>query len=63
VGLRVDPLHATGELTAGYGAHPVQAGPRPAARDRLLPTLGPWTGPRSGDATELGRGQEPVDIP
>jgi 2,4-dienoyl-CoA reductase-like NADH-dependent reductase (Old Yellow Enzyme family) len=38
-------LHATRELTAGYGAYPVQAGPRLAARDRLLTRLGPWTGP------------------
>ncbi len=38
-------LHAARELTAGYGAYPVQAGPRLAARDRLLTRLGPWTGP------------------
>jgi 2,4-dienoyl-CoA reductase-like NADH-dependent reductase (Old Yellow Enzyme family) len=38
-------LHAARELTAGYDVYPVQAGPRLAARDRLLGALGPWTGP------------------
>ena len=38
-------VHAARELTAGYDAYPVQAGPRLASRDRLLTTLGPWTGP------------------
>ena len=39
-------LHAARELTKGsYDAYPVQAGPRLAARDRLLDRLGPWTGP------------------
>ncbi|WP_232807093.1 NADH:flavin oxidoreductase/NADH oxidase [Geodermatophilus chilensis] len=38
-------LHVARELTAGYDAYPVQAGPRLAARDRLLTQLGPWTGP------------------
>jgi 2,4-dienoyl-CoA reductase-like NADH-dependent reductase (Old Yellow Enzyme family) len=38
-------VHAARELTAGYDTYPVQAGPRLASRDRLLGTLGPWTGP------------------
>jgi 2,4-dienoyl-CoA reductase-like NADH-dependent reductase (Old Yellow Enzyme family) len=39
-------LHAARELTGGsYETYPVQAGPRLAARDRLLHRLGPWTGP------------------
>jgi 2,4-dienoyl-CoA reductase-like NADH-dependent reductase (Old Yellow Enzyme family) len=39
-------LHAARELTRGsYDAYPVQAGPRLAARDRLLSRIGPWTGP------------------
>jgi 2,4-dienoyl-CoA reductase-like NADH-dependent reductase (Old Yellow Enzyme family) len=39
-------LHAARELTDGsYDTYPVQAGPRLAARDRLLHRLGPWTGP------------------
>src|SRR3712207_5633754 len=38
-------VHAARELTADYGVYPVQAGPRLASRDRLLGTLGPWTGP------------------
>ncbi|MDK3255388.1 hypothetical protein [Blastococcus capsensis] len=38
-------VHAVRELTAGYDAYPVQAGPRLASRDRLLDGLGPWTGP------------------
>ena len=38
-------VHAARRLTAGYDAYPVQAGPRLAARDRLLTRLGPWTGP------------------
>jgi 2,4-dienoyl-CoA reductase-like NADH-dependent reductase (Old Yellow Enzyme family) len=38
-------VHAFRELTAGYDVYPVQAGPRLASRDRLLGTLGPWTGP------------------
>jgi 2,4-dienoyl-CoA reductase-like NADH-dependent reductase (Old Yellow Enzyme family) len=38
-------VHAARELTAGYDVYPVQAGPRLASRDRLLGTLGPWTGP------------------
>ncbi len=44
-------LHAARELTAGYGAYPVQAGPRLAARDRLLTRLGPWTGPHPVQVT------------
>jgi len=39
-------VHAARELTGGsYDTYPVQAGPRLAARDRLLHRLGPWTGP------------------
>ena len=38
-------VHAARELTGGYDAYPVQAGPRLAARDRLMGRLGPWTGP------------------
>jgi 2,4-dienoyl-CoA reductase-like NADH-dependent reductase (Old Yellow Enzyme family) len=39
-------VHAARELTGGsYDTYPVQAGPRLAARDRLLGRLGPWTGP------------------
>ncbi|CCH90643.1 NADPH dehydrogenase [Modestobacter italicus] len=39
-------LHAARALTGGsYDTYPVQAGPRLAARDRLLHRLGPWTGP------------------
>jgi 2,4-dienoyl-CoA reductase-like NADH-dependent reductase (Old Yellow Enzyme family) len=38
-------VHAYRELTDGYDAYPVQAGPRLASRERLLDTLGPWTGP------------------
>ena len=38
-------VHAFRELTDGYDVYPVQAGPRLASRDRLLGTLGPWTGP------------------
>jgi 2,4-dienoyl-CoA reductase-like NADH-dependent reductase (Old Yellow Enzyme family) len=39
-------LHAARELTRGsYDTYPVQAGPRLAARDRMLDRLGPWTGP------------------
>jgi 2,4-dienoyl-CoA reductase-like NADH-dependent reductase (Old Yellow Enzyme family) len=39
-------VHAARELTGGsYETYPVQAGPRLAARDRLLHRLGPWTGP------------------
>ena len=38
-------VHAFRELTAGYDVYPVQAGPRLASRERLLGTLGPWTGP------------------
>jgi 2,4-dienoyl-CoA reductase-like NADH-dependent reductase (Old Yellow Enzyme family) len=38
-------VHAARELTAGYDVYPVQAGPRLASRDRLLGSLGPWTGP------------------
>ncbi|MEU2350443.1 NADH:flavin oxidoreductase/NADH oxidase [Modestobacter sp. NPDC049651] len=39
-------LHAARTLTKGsYETYPVQAGPRLAARDRLLERLGPWTGP------------------
>jgi 2,4-dienoyl-CoA reductase-like NADH-dependent reductase (Old Yellow Enzyme family) len=37
--------HAARVLTEGYDVYPVQAGPRLAARDQLLGTLGPWTGP------------------
>jgi 2,4-dienoyl-CoA reductase-like NADH-dependent reductase (Old Yellow Enzyme family) len=36
---------AARELTGSHDGYPVQAGPRLAARDRLLGTLGPWTGP------------------
>jgi 2,4-dienoyl-CoA reductase-like NADH-dependent reductase (Old Yellow Enzyme family) len=38
-------VHAYRELTDAYDVYPVQAGPRLASRDRLLGTLGPWTGP------------------
>jgi 2,4-dienoyl-CoA reductase-like NADH-dependent reductase (Old Yellow Enzyme family) len=38
-------LHAARALTETYDGYPVQAGPRLAARDRLLGRLGPWTGP------------------
>jgi 2,4-dienoyl-CoA reductase-like NADH-dependent reductase (Old Yellow Enzyme family) len=38
-------VHAYRELTDGYDVYPVQAGPRLASRERLLDTLGPWTGP------------------
>jgi 2,4-dienoyl-CoA reductase-like NADH-dependent reductase (Old Yellow Enzyme family) len=38
-------VHAARELTDRYDEYPVQAGPRLASRDRLLGTLGPWTGP------------------
>jgi 2,4-dienoyl-CoA reductase-like NADH-dependent reductase (Old Yellow Enzyme family) len=38
-------LHAARELTGSYDTYPVQAGPRLAARERLLGRLGPWTGP------------------
>jgi 2,4-dienoyl-CoA reductase-like NADH-dependent reductase (Old Yellow Enzyme family) len=38
-------VHAARELAADYDVYPVQAGPRLASRDRLLGTLGPWTGP------------------
>jgi 2,4-dienoyl-CoA reductase-like NADH-dependent reductase (Old Yellow Enzyme family) len=39
-------VHAARALTGGsYDSYPVQAGPRLAARDRLLHRLGPWTGP------------------
>ena len=39
-------VHAARALTGGsYDTYPVQAGPRLAARDRLLHRLGPWTGP------------------
>ena len=39
-------LHAARDLSQGsYDGYPVQAGPRLAARDRLLGRLGPWTGP------------------
>jgi 2,4-dienoyl-CoA reductase-like NADH-dependent reductase (Old Yellow Enzyme family) len=37
--------HAARELTGNHDGYPVQAGPRLAARARLLGTLGPWTGP------------------
>jgi 2,4-dienoyl-CoA reductase-like NADH-dependent reductase (Old Yellow Enzyme family) len=36
---------AAHELTGNHDGYPVQAGPRLAARARLLGTLGPWTGP------------------
>ena len=40
------PLHAARELSGGsYDAWPVQSGPRLASRDRLLGSIGPWTGP------------------
>jgi 2,4-dienoyl-CoA reductase-like NADH-dependent reductase (Old Yellow Enzyme family) len=38
-------VHAARELTGAYETYPVQAGPRLAARERLLHRLGPWTGP------------------
>jgi 2,4-dienoyl-CoA reductase-like NADH-dependent reductase (Old Yellow Enzyme family) len=38
-------VHAYRELTDGYDVYPVQAGPRLASRERLLDTIGPWTGP------------------
>jgi 2,4-dienoyl-CoA reductase-like NADH-dependent reductase (Old Yellow Enzyme family) len=39
-------VHAARQLTEGsYETYPIQAGPRLAARDRLLQRLGPWTGP------------------
>ena len=38
-------VHAFRDLTDGYDVYPVQAGPRLASRERLLGTLGPWTGP------------------
>jgi 2,4-dienoyl-CoA reductase-like NADH-dependent reductase (Old Yellow Enzyme family) len=38
-------VHAARELDGSYETYPVQAGPRLAGRDRLLGTLGPWTGP------------------
>jgi 2,4-dienoyl-CoA reductase-like NADH-dependent reductase (Old Yellow Enzyme family) len=38
-------VHAFRDLTEGYDVYPVQAGPRLASRERLLGTLGPWTGP------------------
>jgi 2,4-dienoyl-CoA reductase-like NADH-dependent reductase (Old Yellow Enzyme family) len=38
-------VHAFRELTDGYDVYPVQAGARLASRERLLTTLGPWTGP------------------
>jgi 2,4-dienoyl-CoA reductase-like NADH-dependent reductase (Old Yellow Enzyme family) len=38
-------VHAARELTEQYDEYPVQAGPRLASRDRLLGSLGPWTGP------------------
>jgi len=38
-------VHAARELSGTYDVYPVQAGPRLAGRERLLGTLGPWTGP------------------
>ena len=39
-------VHAARELAGGsFETYPVQAGPRLAARAKLLGTLGPWTGP------------------
>ena len=38
-------VHAARELSGSYDVYPVQAGPRLAGRERLLGTLGPWTGP------------------
>ena len=38
-------VHAARELQGSYDVYPIQAGPRLAGRDRLLGTLGPWTGP------------------
>src|SRR5829696_7740656 len=38
-------VHAARELAGSYDVYPVQAGPRLAGRERLLGTLGPWTGP------------------
>ncbi len=36
---------AARELSGTFDGYPVQAGPRLASRERLLGTLGPWTGP------------------
>ncbi|WNV75435.1 NADH:flavin oxidoreductase/NADH oxidase [Geodermatophilus sp. DSM 44513] len=47
-------VHAARELTAGYDAYPVQAGPRLASRERLLARLGPWTGPDPVQVTSPG---------
>jgi 2,4-dienoyl-CoA reductase-like NADH-dependent reductase (Old Yellow Enzyme family) len=50
-------VHAARELTGGsYDTYPVQAGPRLAARDRLLQRLGPWTGPDPVRTVEPARG-------
>jgi 2,4-dienoyl-CoA reductase-like NADH-dependent reductase (Old Yellow Enzyme family) len=38
-------VHAARELQGSYDVYPIQAGPRLAGRERLLGTLGPWTGP------------------
>jgi 2,4-dienoyl-CoA reductase-like NADH-dependent reductase (Old Yellow Enzyme family) len=39
-------VHAARELTEGsYDSYPIQAGPRLGGRERVLATLGPWTGP------------------
>jgi len=38
-------VHAARELDGSYDVYPIQAGPRLAGRDRLLGSLGPWTGP------------------
>ena len=38
-------VHAARELDGSYEVYPVQAGPRLVGRDRLLDSLGPWTGP------------------
>ncbi|MCW2741462.1 MAG: namA [Blastococcus sp.] len=38
-------VHAARELQGSFDVYPVQAGPRLAGRERLLGSLGPWTGP------------------
>jgi 2,4-dienoyl-CoA reductase-like NADH-dependent reductase (Old Yellow Enzyme family) len=43
---------AARELTGSHDAFPLQAGPRLAARDRLLGKLGPWTGPDPVQVTQ-----------
>jgi 2,4-dienoyl-CoA reductase-like NADH-dependent reductase (Old Yellow Enzyme family) len=38
-------VHAARELQDSFDVYPIQAGPRLAGRERLLGSLGPWTGP------------------